>query len=81
MSAVKSTKPKKVPYVKNKDLLEQVVIYKQTGVYTEELGRMLFLMAKKCGDRREFRGYSYLDDMISSAVLTCLKYLHNFKET
>ncbi len=72
-------KAKKVIHVKNKDLLREIVAYKATGNYSEELGTMLLKMARKIGDRREFRGYSYLEDMISESVLTCLKYLHNFK--
>jgi len=68
----------KIIHVKNKDLLIEIVKYKETGLFSEELGRMLLLMAKRIGDRREFRGYSYLEDMIAESVTTVLKYVHNF---
>jgi DNA-directed RNA polymerase specialized sigma subunit len=69
---------KKHDYVNNKVLLEELEKYRKTGNYSELLGKILFTMAERIGRRREFRYYTYLDDMISESVLTCLKYMHNF---
>jgi len=69
---------KNMKYLKNKNLLEELKIYINEGVQTEELGNMLLLLAKRYSDRPSFSGYTYKDDMICEAVLTCLKYMHNF---
>jgi DNA-directed RNA polymerase specialized sigma24 family protein len=65
-------------YIKNENLLAELKIYVETGIQTEELGRMFLLLAKRYSDRGSFSGYSYKDDMICEAVFTCLRYMHNF---
>jgi DNA-directed RNA polymerase specialized sigma24 family protein len=65
-------------YINNENLLAELKIYVETGIQTEELGRMLLLLAKRYSDRGSFSGYSYKDDMICEAILTCLRYMHNF---
>lgn len=65
-------------YINNEKLLAEVRVYAETGVHTEELGKMLLLLAKRYSDRGNFSGYSWKDDMICEAILTCLKYMHNF---
>jgi DNA-directed RNA polymerase specialized sigma24 family protein len=68
-------------YVDNEKLLEEVKKYIETGYKSEELGRMILLIATKYSDKGSFAGYSYKDDMICEAVLTCMKYMHNFDVT
>ena len=68
-------------YINNEKLLKEITIYIKTEVQTEELGRMLLLLAKKYSDKGSFAGYSWKDDMICEAVLTCLRYMHNFDIT
>lgn len=65
-------------YINNKNLLDEIKTFKEDKVQTEELGRMFLLLAKRYSDRGSFSGYSWKDDMICEAVLTCLKYMHNF---
>jgi DNA-directed RNA polymerase specialized sigma24 family protein len=65
-------------YINNKNLLTELRIYKETGDRSEELGKMFLLLAKRYSSRGNFAGYSWKDDMISEAVLTCVKYMHNF---
>ena len=65
-------------YINNENLLKELKIYKETNSSTEELGRMLLLLAKRYSDRGNFAGYSWKDDMIGESVYTCLKYMHNF---
>ena len=65
-------------YVNNGRLLEEVRVYKDTGIRTEALGSMLLLIASRYAEKGSFAGYSWKDDMICEAVLTCIKYMHNF---
>ena len=69
---------KKGFYIKNGDLLTELVIFKQKGVASEELGQMLLSIARNFSSRGNFSGYTWRTDMVSEAVLTCLKYLKNF---
>ena len=68
-------------YIRNEDLLKELKIYAETDVRTEELGKMFLLLAERYSDRGSFAGYSWKDDMICEAVLTCIKYMHNFDVT
>ena len=65
-------------YVDNAKLLEEVKRYIETGHKSEELGEMLLLIATKYSEKGSFAGYSWREDMICEAVLTCIKYMHNF---
>lgn len=65
-------------YVKNKDLIVEVIKFKEDGAASEELGRMLLDIATKLSTKGSFIGYTWRQDMISEAVLTCIKYLKNF---
>ena len=67
-------------YVDKDKLLDEIILYKETGIKTEELGRMILLIATRYSERGNFSGYTWKEDMISEAVLTCLRYLHNFDE-
>jgi DNA-directed RNA polymerase specialized sigma subunit len=67
-------------YIKNSDLLAEIVIYKTNGRASENLGRMLLIIAENFSSKGSFAGYTWKKDMISEAVLTCLKYLRNFDE-
>jgi len=66
-------------YINNKKLLEEIEKYKETGIKTEELGRMLLLLAKRYSNKGSFNGYTWKEDMIAESVLTCIKYMHNFR--
>lgn len=66
-------------YVSNNELLEEIVKFKDNGVISEELGRMLLSIATHYSSKSNFSGYTWRTDMISESVLTCVKYLKNFK--
>lgn len=68
-------------YINNKNLLNEIHKFKETGKKTEKLGKMLLLLAKRYSDKGSFYGYTWKDDMIGEAVLTCIKYMHNFDPT
>lgn len=44
----------------------------------EYVGKSIMDMAHNMGKRYNFRGYSWLDEMISDAILHTCKYIHNF---
>lgn len=64
---------KKAAYVKNADLPIQIAISKERGRVSEELGRMMQLMAARYFLRANYRNYSYRDEMRDEAVLSMLK--------
>jgi len=65
-------------YVDNASLLKEVKVYKDTGCRSENLGQMILLIATRYSEKGSFAGYTYKDDMVCEAVLTCIKYMHNF---
>jgi len=65
-------------YVKNKDMLIELKKFKDTGKIGEELGKMFILIASNLSNKNNFSGYTWKDEMVSEAVLTCIKYCKNF---
>lgn len=65
-------------YVRNEDLLPHIYKYRETGVVSEELGKMLLMIADNFANKGSFRGYTWIEDMKQEAVFTCVRYIHNF---
>jgi hypothetical protein len=65
-------------YVKNDELLKEIIQFKIDGRASENLGGMLMKIANHYSSKGSFSGYTWVNDMRSDAVLTCLKYLKNF---
>lgn len=65
-------------YIRNKDLLPEIVKYKETGIIGEELGLMIQRIAINYSNRGNFAGYTWKEDMISDAIVICFSYMHNF---
>jgi len=76
-------------YVNNKDFTasvsEWVVRYKKAKAEDTELPPIpeyaadcFHKIAKRYCSKPNFSGYTYRDDMVSEAVLICIKYAHNF---
>ncbi len=76
-----SKKTEETYYVKNSDLLAEIVQFKIDGRASENLGRMIMMIAENLSSKGSFSGYTWKKDMVSEAVLTCLKYIKNFDET
>lgn len=68
-------------YLDNEDFLKEIKRCFEEDRKTEEIGRMFLLLATKFSEQGKFSGYTWKDDMICEAVLTCLKYMHNFDVT
>ena len=66
-------------YCDNSELLEELSSYKKTKRMSENLGLIILTIARNLSNKGNFAGYTWKDDMIGEAVLTCVKYLHNFE--
>ena len=65
-------------YVRNKNLLPEILKFKKSGIVSEELGKMIMAIAEGYSNRAWWNRYTWREDMVSEACLTCIKYLHNF---
>jgi len=65
-------------YVKNADLVREILDFKEKGVASETLGRYLMMIANGLSSKGNFNAYTWKADMASEAVLTCLKYMKSF---
>lgn len=48
------------------------------GKVSDKLGRMIMTIAQGLSTRGNWRGYTWKEDFVSKAILTVLKYMHNF---
>jgi DNA-directed RNA polymerase specialized sigma subunit len=66
---------KKKNFINNADLLEETKKSQEAGRMTEELGKMLLLMAQKYKKSRSgnFVNYTYFEDMVSAALCNLVK--------
>jgi len=55
-------------YVDKNEMLEELRRYKRTGEISEKLGEMFVKIARHYASLPKFSGYSYIKDMISSAI-------------
>ncbi len=65
-------------YINNDELIEQIDYLKKSGIFSEKLGELILNIAKNYANKGNFSGYTWVDDMIGDAVLTCVKYIKNF---
>jgi len=69
---------KKNYYVTNEELLPEMRKFRETGIASEELGRMFMKIANNLSNSGNFAGYTWKRDMVCEALLTCIKYSKNF---
>lgn len=65
-------------YITNADMMPLIFDYRATGKVSEDLGAALLKIATNYANKGNFHGYTWKEDMVSEAVLTCIKYMHNF---
>jgi DNA-directed RNA polymerase specialized sigma24 family protein len=65
-------------YVSNSELLIEIGEYQESDVMSEKLGEYLLRIADQYSSKGSFSGYTWREDMVGEAVLTCVKYLKNF---
>lgn len=70
---------KKTNYLKNKDLLAEVIICKEAGFMSDKLARMLTLLTAKYGKAPSFAGYTFNEDMQAYAMMMLCKTWAGFK--
>lgn len=51
---------------------------KERGKISDRLGQMIWTIAEGLSMKGNWRGYTWREDFVSQAVLTTLKYMHNF---
>ncbi len=83
-SSVTQEKPKrkkrKKKYLNNADLLAQVIKSKEQGKMTDELAKMLSLLAHNYSKQAKFSNYTYNDDMQAYAMMMVVRTWHKFNE-
>ena len=65
-------------YVKSCEHDEDGKFIEGSGDFSNELGEMILLIAKNLSNKGNFANYTWKDDMVSEAILTCVKYCHNY---
>ncbi len=65
-------------YIKNEEMMPLIFEYRRSGLCSEDLGKALLTIATNYANKGNFHGYTWKEDMISEAVLTCIRYMHNF---
>lgn len=70
---------KKAPYLKNKDLLAEVIICKREGRMSDKLANMLTMLTAKYGRSPQFGGYTFNEDMQAYAMMMLCKTWGGFK--
>lgn len=67
-------------YVRNAELLPEMINWKETKIISNELGKMFITIATNLSKKANFAGYTrvWREEMIQDAVLTCVKYGKNF---
>ena len=73
-------KSRRKAYVSNAQLLAELRLYRQTQVISNELGRLLMMMAEKYCLRGNLRGYSYADEMRQEAIAHMVRAVPKFDE-
>lgn len=81
---VKSRKRHKKNYINNADftaaMAEWVAAYKldKTAPMSPYIGECFMKLVNGCAKKPNFSGYTYIEDMKSEALMTCMKYAKNF---
>lgn len=69
---------RKKNYLNNKDMLEQIKLSREQDQMTDELAKMMMMLAHRFASRPNFAGYSYVEDMEAYAVMQIVKTWRSF---
>jgi DNA-directed RNA polymerase specialized sigma24 family protein len=69
----------KVFYLKNADLLAEVIRCKEAGKLSNTLAKMLYMLTSRYATKPNFSGYTYIDDMVAEALADLCKNALKFK--
>lgn len=87
--STKKTRSEKNHYVNNKQLLEEMINYRNKVIAAKEagtrkpqvtnyIGQCLMLIAQRVAHKPCFSNYSYREEMISDGIENCIMYIDNF---
>lgn len=65
-------------HVDNKELVAELIKFKQSGIATERLGELFLNLVDNYATKSNYSGYSYLEEMKSRAVFFLLNYSSSF---
>ncbi|VUX47788.1 hypothetical protein DF3PA_70109 [Candidatus Defluviicoccus seviourii] len=71
----------KKKYLNNQDLLTQLQLSHERGAMTPELGRMFLKLVEKISKRPNWCGYTYLEEMQSTALINLCAVWQKFDMT
>ncbi len=69
----KTTLKRKAPYLKNKDLLAEVISCREEMKMSDKLAKMLTMLTARYGKSPQFGGYSFNEDMQAYALMMLCK--------
>lgn len=80
MTNTKTSRPEKKQYCSNKEMIAELQRYKDTGVMSENLGKMFIDIANKLSGHTNFRYYNnnIKDELISCAIHRLVANAHKF---
>lgn len=58
-------------YLSNREMFEELMKCQENKEISDKLGNMFTLMANRYATRPNFSSYSYLDEMIDNAIVSC----------
>jgi len=67
-----------VNYVERQELLDELILLKETDIVSENLHLLFFKIAKNYSTINSFRNYTYIEDMISDAYINCVVMARKF---
>ena len=65
-------------YIDNVEFYEEICAFHKNDKISDNLWMKFYLLAENYSHLSCFRGYSYIEDMRSEAVLRCIKYIKSF---
>lgn len=66
-------------YLKNAELLAEVIKCKEAGKISNTLAKMLHMLTSRYATKPNFSGYTYIDDMVAEALADLCKNALKFK--
>jgi DNA-directed RNA polymerase specialized sigma24 family protein len=64
---------RRVPYVTNAEILNEYQKYWKDGKISDKMTELVYLMARKIANGRNFYGYPFKEDMIQEGVIHALQ--------
>ena len=78
---IEKKKRKSNQYCSKKEMLAELVKYKETGVISEELGKMFLDIATKIANKSSYYNYTEKEDWIGDIILRMLEQIDKFDVT